>query len=165
MKKLIFGSAVALVIFVSACKKDKDCNATAPTKVASAAEIANVQTYLANTGITNAVQHPSGMFYTINPQGNGESPNLCSTVTIQYRGNVFNTVAAFDSTPGTSNRAFPLNQLIAGWQLALPLVKTGGSVTLYIPPSLGYGSSSPNAAIPANSYLRFTINLQGVDNP
>jgi FKBP-type peptidyl-prolyl cis-trans isomerase FkpA len=165
MKRIIFGTALGLSIFAISCKKDKDCKATAPSTVASAAEIANVQTYLANTGITNAVQHSSGMFYVINPQGTGESPNLCSTVTIQYRGNVFNNPAAFDSTPGTSNRAFPLNQLIAGWQLALPLVKTGGSVTLYIPPSLGYGNSSPSSAIPANSYLRFTINLQGVDNP
>jgi FKBP-type peptidyl-prolyl cis-trans isomerase FkpA len=62
----------------------------------------------------------------------------------------------FDAnTTGTS---FALGQLIVGWQKGIPLSKKGGTINLYIPPSLGYG---PNQAgiIPPNSNLVFTIQL------
>jgi FKBP-type peptidyl-prolyl cis-trans isomerase FkpA len=164
MKKglLLFIGISTLII---SCKKNKDCTSSAPTTVASATEITNIQSFLSTNGITNAIQHPNGLFYVINPQGAGESPNLCSNVTISYKGNVFGNPKAFDSTSdGGATRSFVLNGLIAGWQLGLPLVKSGGSVTLYIPPSLGYGSQANNGAIPPNSYLKFTINLVSVTN-
>ena len=74
--------------------------------------------------------------------------------------------AVFDGGTGTP-ASFTLNDLIAGWQLIMPLVKAGGTVTLYIPPSLGYGAaprtnSSGVVVIPANSYLKFVINLSNV---
>jgi FKBP-type peptidyl-prolyl cis-trans isomerase FkpA len=60
-----------------------------------------------------------------------------------------------------------LGQLIIGWQKGLPLIKSGGSITLFIPPSLGYGNqdirnSSGAVIIPANSNLKFTIDLVSV---
>jgi FKBP-type peptidyl-prolyl cis-trans isomerase FkpA len=51
--------------------------------------------------------------------------------------------------------------LILGWQYGIPLVKAGGRIMLYLPPSLGYGSQS-TGTIPANSVLIFDITLQGV---
>ncbi len=161
MKKwILFFIAVGIVIV--SCKKTKDCTVLPPTKVASSTEITNIQNFLASNGITNATQLPSGMYYVLN-QGGGESPNLCSNITLTYKGNVFGVVKAFDSTNTGATATFPLNNLIAGWQLVLPLVKSGGSVTLFIPPSLGYGASSPSPSLPANSYLKFDINLISVN--
>ncbi len=161
MKKwILFFIAVGIVIV--SCKKTKDCTVLPPTKVASSTEITNIQNFLASNGITNATQLPSGMYYVLN-QGGGESPNLCSNITLTYKGNVFGVVKAFDSTNTGATATFPLNNLIAGWQLVLPLVKSGGSVTLFIPPSLGYGASSPSSSLPANSYLKFDINLISVN--
>ncbi len=160
----------AFAIVLSSCKKDKECTTAAPATVASATETAYLQSYLTANGITDAV-NIHGMFYVRNNVGNGgSSPNLCNNIQIIYAGQIItgNTVnpTPFDSSNGTAV-TFLLSDLISGWQLVLPLIKTGGTVTLYIPPSLGYGSGAQtNSAgvvvIPANSYLKFTITLGGV---
>jgi FKBP-type peptidyl-prolyl cis-trans isomerase FkpA len=165
MKKWFFLCALTTLAF-SACKKNKNCTAAPVTKVATTSEIAALQNYLTVNNITNANQQ-NGVFYVINPQGAGESPNLCSTITAEYAGNLLNMSTntlgtQFDfSKPGLP-LVISLQNLIAGWQVTLPLVKAGGSVTLYIPPSLGYGAPGSGTAIPPNSYLRFTINLLDV---
>lgn len=168
MKKWFFILAAVAAVNAS-CSKDsgKNCTATAPATVASAGEIAYIQSYLSGMGIT-ATQQANGVFYVLNPQGSGKSPNLCSDVTCRYRGTVLGNTAAFDSTTGNSTATFSLTGLIDGWKAALPLVKTGGTVTLYIPPSLGYGSQVIRnnvgaVIIPANSYLEFNISLTNVD--
>jgi FKBP-type peptidyl-prolyl cis-trans isomerase FkpA len=63
----------------------------------------------------------------------------------------------FDGTSSTPAR-FTLNQLISGWQLGVPLIKKGGRLILYLPPSLAYGSRA-SGPIPANSVLIFEITL------
>ncbi len=163
MKKWFFLSLISFGL-LSACNKDKDCKASTPATVASAAETATLQTYLDAKGITNAV-NKNGMFYVINNQGTGISPNLCSGISLVYSGSLISGVndgAVFDATPAGSVSNFTLSSLIPGWQLIFPLVKAGGDVTLYIPPSLGYGSRAQGSAIPANSYLKFVVSLKDV---
>ncbi len=163
MKKWFFVGIMAVGLF-SACNKDKDCKSVAPATVASAAETATLQTYLDAKGITNAV-NKNGMFYVINNQGTGISPNLCSGISLTYSGSLIvgvNDGPVFDATPAGSVSNFTLSSLIAGWQLVFPLVKAGGDVTLYIPPSLGYGARAQGSSIPANSYLKFVVSLKDV---
>jgi len=124
---------------------------------ASAAEIQSVQDYLTTNGIT-AMQHCSGLFYTIDNPGSGATPSVCSNVSVTYdgrltNGNVFDSTA----TPVLLN----LSRVIIGWANGLPLIKAGGSMHLYIPPSLGYGTSTVGS-IPANSILVFKVNLIAV---
>lgn len=121
---------------------------------ASAAEIQSVQDFLTANGIT-AQQHCSGLFYRIDTEGTGASPGICSAVRITYEGRLTNG-NVFEST--TSPVAFNLYQLITGWKNGLPLIKAGGRIYLYIPPSLGYGSAA-NGSIPANSILIFRVDL------
>jgi FKBP-type peptidyl-prolyl cis-trans isomerase len=52
-----------------------------------------------------------------------------------------------------------LGSLIDGWRQGLPLIKKGGEIKLYIPPSLGYGSDNSNPSIPPNSILIFDVTL------
>ncbi|MEP6675162.1 MAG: FKBP-type peptidyl-prolyl cis-trans isomerase [Ferruginibacter sp.] len=159
-KKLIYLLALPFLLF--ACKKTStDCAFQNSATVASAAEIAYIQTYLTNNGLT-ATQHSSGMFYTVTSAGSGSAPGLCSGVTVRYSGRTFNTTSTggvFDSN--TTGVSFTLGQLIVGWQKGIPLIAKGGAITLYIPPSLGYGSAAAGS-IPANSYLVFTIQLDNV---
>jgi FKBP-type peptidyl-prolyl cis-trans isomerase FkpA len=49
----------------------------------------------------------------------------------------------------------------------MPLVKAGGSITMYIPPSLAYGNNDQrdqlgNIILPANSYIKFEMSLKAV---
>jgi FKBP-type peptidyl-prolyl cis-trans isomerase FkpA len=158
MKQIVF-CLLVIISFASCVKKSNTgCPYQLGDPKATAQEIINLQTYIANNSL-NASQHPTGLFYTINNPGTGETvTDLCNVVTVNYVGKLTNG-AQFDAS--TSPATFGLNQLIIGWKIGIPLIKVGGSIRLYIPPSLGYGSQAQQG-IPANSILIFDITLAGV---
>jgi FKBP-type peptidyl-prolyl cis-trans isomerase FkpA len=158
MKKIIF--AVMCITLISSClkKSGTGCPYQLGDPKASAQEILNIQTYLANNSI-NATQHSTGLFYTINNAGNGDIvTDLCNIVRVTYVGKLTNGTQ-FDASAAPVD--FGLNQLITGWKIGIPIIKVGGSIRLFVPPSLGYGSQAVQG-IPANSILVFDINLLGV---
>ena len=165
LKKTMY--AVCIAAIFSACGKqntvsNEPCDGTPSTVVATTAEITYLQNYITGNGIT-ATQHPSGFFYTVNNPATGISPtSICSTVTVKYIGTVIGgSGSPFDSN--TSGINFLLANLIIGWQKGIPLLKKGGTIDLYIPPSMGYGSAG-SGTIPGNAYLKFTIELLDVVN-
>lgn len=95
-----------------------------------------------------------GFYYRVQSPGSGSKPTVCSTVTVNYTGTLTNGTT-FDSGSGAR---FGLGQLIVGWQEGIPLIAPGGSITLYLPPSLAYGEQAQEG-IPANSILIFRIDL------
>jgi len=139
------------------------CSYTNSTLVAPASEVATLQTYLSSRSIV-AKKDSSGIFYSIDSVGSGTiAPGVCNIITITYSGNLLladNSNPVFDAN--NTGARYTLGDLIVGWQKGLPYIKTGGSITLYIPPTLGYGSTAVGITIPANSYLRFKIQLLGV---
>lgn len=125
-------------------------------------DLESIIDYLTENNI-EAEATSTGLYYTINAEGTGTRPLITDDVTVDYKGYLIDG-SIFDSsyergTPAT----FPLSQVIVGWQEGIPLFKEGGSGTLYIPSRLGYGSSSPSAAIPRNSVLIFDIELHEVN--
>ncbi len=156
MKTIAFTLLFGVTTLFSACKKSS-CNIEPSTIVASASEITVIQNYLTAHSLT-ATQHSSGLFYTIINEGSGDTPDLCSSVTVKYKGSLTDG-SVFDQS--TTNVSFPLSNLIEGWKHGIPLVKKGGKILLYVPPSLAYGNNS-QPGIPANSTLIFDIDLVGV---
>ncbi|HEU4469993.1 MAG TPA: FKBP-type peptidyl-prolyl cis-trans isomerase [Flavisolibacter sp.] len=158
-KKFLFGLS-AMAIF-SGCLKsspmEDPCDYDPCEFKAPQSEIQAVQDYLTSNGI-NATQDCSGLFYYVDGQGTGANPGTCSIVTVQYEGR-FTNGSVFEAT--TSPVSFGVNQVIRGWRNGLPKVKAGGSIYLYIPPSLAYGSSG-NSSIPPNSILIFKVDLIAV---
>ena len=155
MKKLLLVLAIAGVVN-SGCSKDK-CDYNECALKAPDAEIQAVQAYLSSKGITNAIQHCSGMYYVIDNAGSGKHPNGCSDVDVTYKGMLTNG-STFDQ--GTIDLG--LDGVIPGWRNGIPRVAVGGIIHLYIPPSLGYGPYA-NGPIPANSILVFDVTLNGVN--
>ena len=155
---LLVAIATSALAF-SGCKKSspEGCGYSESTLVAPASEVATLQAYITANHPT-AIQHPSGLFYEITAPGSGANPAICSKVTVKYSG-YLTTGAKFDEN--LTGVTFSLGDLIVGWRKGLPLVKKSGSITLYIPPSLGYGNR-PVGSIPANSYLVFYIQLVDV---
>lgn len=105
---------------------------------------------------------PLGAVFEVLQPGDGPSPVLGSTVSVQYRGylidgTVFDTPAASASP---ISLALVSGQLISGWIEALPMMPVGSTYRFYLPPELGYGNHSL-ANIPANSILIFEIELLG----
>lgn len=124
------------------------------------ADIAAIDDYLAENEI-DAQTHPSGLRYVITAQGEGNTPTLCDNVIVTYEGSLLSNGEVFDGTDDPVN--FPLNALITGWKIGIPLVQSGGSITLYIPSGFGYGSQGSGEAIPPNSNLIFEIALTSVN--
>lgn len=115
-----------------------------------------IQEYIKENKLEGFSAHSSGIWYKILVPGSGGSPNLNSQVTVNYKGYLLSG-QVFDQTTG-SPREFPLNGLIQGWQISIPLLQKGGKGTFLIPSALGYGSFS-QGNIPANSVLAFEIEL------
>jgi FKBP-type peptidyl-prolyl cis-trans isomerase FkpA len=162
MRKLFVYAFFVLSLFSGCIKGDSNpdvCRYDACLQKAPASEIDAVRTYLNSQNIT-AEQHCSGMFYIIDAPGTGGTPTICDYIIAKYKGS-FTNGNVFDQ--GQFRDPIQLNNLIAGWKNGLPLIKKGGKIRLFIPPSLGYGSQPyPNAAnpvIPANSILIFEVEL------
>ena len=107
----------------------------------------------------NAQATGSGLYYVIDNPGNGDTPNINSTVTVAYVGKLTDGTI-FDQS-GTVPATFPLSGVIQGWQEGIPLFNEGGSGTLLIPSALGYGNQAVGS-IPANSVLIFDVELINV---
>jgi len=167
MRKILFYAFLFLIFSTQSCVKGPVCGYDDQNVAASAAEITYLQNYFTTNGITNVTQHPSGVFYTISNAGSGYTPNLCSNVVVNYNAFLLGSPVPFDGNNSTDGINFILGQLIVGVQKTLPLIKDGGTITLYIPPSLAYGSNAQqdqngNIIVPANAYLKFVFTILGV---
>lgn len=143
----------ALVFSFAACNKKSTAPCPSVTTAAPADEVTRLEQYLASANIS-ATKDERGFYYTITKPGGEDKPSPCATVQVNYAGRL-TTGEEFDAA---QNVTFPLSNLIAGWQEGIPLIGTGGSITLYLPPSLAYGDAA-QPDIPANSILVFAIDL------
>lgn len=165
MKKWFF-IFLSLPLLFSSCSKSDKCGYAESGASATTAEITYLQNYLATNSII-ASQHTSGIFYAIVDPGAGSVATVCSNITVNYSGVLLSNGHEFDSDNSAAGVSFVLGQLIVGWQKGLPIIRKGGTIVLYIPPSLGYKSTDRldqygAVVIPANSYLKFTIHLLDV---
>jgi FKBP-type peptidyl-prolyl cis-trans isomerase FkpA len=145
---------LVITILFTQCKKKDNC--PNPTTTAPASEVTALETYLTNNNIT-ATKDSRGFYYTISTPGGSSKPDNCATITVKYKGMLTNG-SVFDQS--TSAISFPLANLIIGWQQGIPLIGITGKIRLYLPPTLGYGSSG-SSGIPGNSILIFDVELIG----
>ncbi len=165
LKKIFFTIScfVVLSIFTfSGCDKNEGCSSEPNLLVSQeqlALDIASIDAYLSKNEIT-AQTDETGIRYVINKEGTGGKADLCSIATVTYQGKLMSNGAIFDtrSTP----ISFPLRNLIVGWQIGIPKVKAGGTITLYLPSVYAYGAFAKED-IPANSNLIFEITLLGIN--
>jgi len=148
--------------FITSCSKSNDtprgCTFTESTVVAPGSEVATLQVWI-NANRPAAIQHASGLFYEIITPGTGTiTPGVCSTITVKYTGTTLNGVKFDENLVGAQ---FVLGSLILGWQKGVPLIKKGGLIYLYIPPTLGYGTAG-SGSIPPDTYIKFSIELVDV---
>ena len=109
----------------------------------------------------------SGLQYVDTVEGNGELAVVGKNVTVHYTGWLFNDGeqgAKFDSSKYRNDPfVFRLGagQVIQGWDEGVAGMKVGGSRTLIIPASLGYGARGAGGVIPPNATLKFDVELLG----
>jgi FKBP-type peptidyl-prolyl cis-trans isomerase FkpA len=151
---LLFG---LLIIGISSCKKSSTFNATAQAAI----DDANIQSYFTSYNITNAVKDPSGLYYQIVSPGTGAHPNVGSNIAVSYTlTEIQDGIPTQPPLESHQSTYFQLSQLIKAWQIAIPLISSGGSMILYVPSALAYGNAG-TSTIPPNTVLLYNISLQG----
>ena len=103
----------------------------------------------------------NNVFYQLLKEGKGDYVSLSDTVTVLYKGSLLKDGSVFDETK-KEPVSFPLNRLIKGWQIGLPLCRVGGKIKLIIPSAQAYSIRSRSKDIPPNSVLVFEIEVVGV---
>lgn len=114
--------------------------------------------YLTGQNLT-ASQDTSGLQYIIHSSGGGKKPSLDDCVEVKYSGRLLKTGEVFDEA---ERIAFPLNGVISGWKLGIPMLGKGDSATFYIPSKLAYGPQGIGGAIPPDAVLIFNVTLLDV---
>lgn len=116
-----------------------------------------------NTGKTTNVQEELKIEDIV--VGTGPEAVSGKKVTVHYTGTLTDG-AKFDSsvdrgTPFTFNLG--AGEVIKGWDQGVAGMKVGGKRKLTIPPSLGYGETGAEDAIPSNATLIFEVELLKVE--
>lgn len=154
--------ALTVAVLAASCLKSEDrgCPYQPTSGSAPQSEQDSIVAYLDSNDL-EATKHPSGFYYKIlNPGAGTDSMGLCTEIQISYTGKLKND-SIFDKQ---DNVYFVLGQLIEGWKRSIPLLGKGGQMKLYVPPSLGYGSTpqkdnNGKVLIPGNSILIFDVKL------
>lgn len=112
--------------------------------------------FSAVAGAKPPIQTPSGLKFQTVKAGEGEHPSADDVTLVNYRGTLTNGTQ-FDAH---DRAVFPVSGVIPGFTEALKMMQKGGVYRICIPPQLGYGSKAiPGSPIPANSTLRFDVQL------
>jgi FKBP-type peptidyl-prolyl cis-trans isomerase FkpA len=160
MKAVMVKLVAMVAVFSLLIQCDSPCTRTVSQSRINAVDqsrlqqdVETIDTYLSDQGIT-AIEDASGIRYTIDVQGTGNKPCLENSVTVMYKGKLLSNGTQFDASANPVS--FPLSNLIVGWQIILPKIQAGSTVTLYIPSGFAYGPSQVGS-IPANANLIFEI--------
>jgi FKBP-type peptidyl-prolyl cis-trans isomerase FklB len=120
---------------------------------------AKAEEFLSNNAAKNGiVALPSGVQYRIIEEGEGARPGMESTVKVHYRGSKINGHEFDSSFARGVPEEFTVNTVLRGWQEVLPLMKTGATWQIFVPPELAFGARG-NPPVGPNEALMFDLKL------
>lgn len=116
-----------------------------------------INNYMNANSLTGYTKTSDGLYYKILTPGTGTDPiTMQSVATTTYTGQIFNGTIFDAAYNGTNTFAAEIDQLVPGVQEGLiNYAVTGTKISLLIPSTLGYGTTS-QTGIPPFSCLRFT---------
>ena len=129
------------------------------TSLSHAIELVNEEkSKMQDKGITDLV-------ITDNKVGDGREAEKGLTVTVHYTGWLYEDGKKTTKFDSSVDRREPFSfvlgvgQVIKGWDNGVSGMQVGGSRTIIIPSSMGYGSRGAGDVIPPNSDLIFEVEL------
>lgn len=165
LRPLLLALLTAAGLLTTACLKDDSTSSAPVTAVTPAVDEAIIQKYVAAKSLTGAQRQPSGLYFVpVTTNTAAAQAKAGNTVSVLYTGQLLDgTVFDASSRNGNTPYTFLLGagKVIPGWDEGIALMHKGDKATLLIPSALGYGASS-NGNIPANSVLRFDVELVDV---
>ncbi|MEM9858803.1 MAG: FKBP-type peptidyl-prolyl cis-trans isomerase [Bacteroidota bacterium] len=115
-----------------------------------------------NDSLTNwqieAETHSTGIRF-IMETGTGSRPAFNGIVEVNYEARLFGKSESVDAGRGS---VFEISRLIQAWQIMIPEMQEGGSMTIYVPSVFAYGSEG-TPTIPPNTNMEFDIELISVN--
>lgn len=149
-------------LFTTACKKDDPA-----MKDYSGIDQEIITQYLATNNITTAQKQPSGVYF-LPIRTNTAAPKVTSgsSVAVLYTGHLLDAAGTvFDASSKHSNPLLTfvqgVGQIIPGFDEGVSLMHVGDKAEFLIPSARGYGSTE-RGSIPANSVLRFEVEVVDV---
>ena len=111
-----------------------------------------------NRSKTGIVVLESGVQYRIIEEGDGARPGMEDAVEVHYRGSKMDG-REFDSSFARGvPQNFKVKEVLLGWQEVLPLMKSGSTWQVFVPPELAFGVRGQPPVGP-NEALTFDIKL------
>ncbi len=127
-----------------------------------------IQAYIKENNLQNVQKTESGVYYVVTKEGKGPQAKDGDQVAVHYKGTFLNG-EEFDASKGNPLSGgkpfeFTLGQqmVIKGWDDAIAQLKEGSEAILLIPSPLAYGAQDRGPQMPANSVLRFDVELVDV---
>jgi len=139
-------------------QKVRQEQAEAFQKLADDNQVAADEFLQTNLGKNGIVALPSGVQYRIIEEGEGARPGMEDTVKVHYRGSKINGHEFDSSFARGVPEEFPVNTVLRGWQEVLPLMKTGATWQIFVPPELAFGARG-NPPVGPNEALMFDLKL------
>jgi FKBP-type peptidyl-prolyl cis-trans isomerase FklB len=132
--------------------------AAAFQKLAEDNQRASEEFMAANLKKNGIVKLPSGIQYRVIEEGDGARPGMTSTVKVHYRGSRTDGLEFDSSFARGVPEEFSVETVLKGWQEVLPLMKTGSTWQVFIPPELAFGARG-NPPVGPNETLIFDLKL------
>ncbi len=135
------------------------------------AEIARIETYIAKNEITGMTKTESGLFYRIDQQGDGLTPEEGDQVIFHFKTTNLETEELLGGSNRENNpygQVVRFDYLIEGFKEGLFLVNEGSILTMLVPAYLcygKYGQSYGDNYISAETNLMFEVELNIVVKP
>jgi FKBP-type peptidyl-prolyl cis-trans isomerase len=163
MKRALILSIVVAAMGLSGCGPKEDPSiAIAAAEEAARVKAERQETFGAAAQAEDITWRPSGLGVRVDAPGEGAVPQLADTVRVHYVGTLKDGTVFDESRSKGTPRDFPLRHVMASWAAGLSQIKEGGRITLFVPPSLGYGGQRAGN-IPPNSGLIFEIELLAIN--
>ena len=149
---------------ITALQKDMMAKQAERMKVAAEKNRKEGETFLADNKKKEGVKTtPSGLQYKVIKDGNGPTPKMADTVTVNYRGTLINGTEFDSSYKREEPATFPVNSVIPGWTEAMQMMKVGAKWHLFVPANLAYGEQGAGPQIGPNSTLIFEVELTAIN--
>jgi rhodanese-related sulfurtransferase len=114
-----------------------------------------------------AVANAAGLEITDLKKGEGQLARMGDTVSVHYTGWLLDGTKFDSSVDRNQPFEFELGagMVIKGWEQGVAGMQVGGKRELVIPPELAYGKRAVGGVIPANSTLKFEVELLAIVQP
>lgn len=157
MNRLLVGVSILVLISLASCFKTDDLiNPLEQFKKETDA----VDAYLDENGLTAQIDTGGyDLRYIIHEQGDGEKPGTEDVSLVEITGRVLGGSEFINE----DSLHIALNSWIPGYQILLPYINEGGSMTMFIPSYYGYGQNQAfNGNVQENSTLILEVKLKKV---